>query len=92
MALDQEEAFGELAVRWAPGSDDRGTAALDPEAPREATDPAAPCPTDTAREPPDEDLPGLADDAELAAALEAVLWWSTPRCRRSSSRRCSSSR
>jgi segregation and condensation protein A len=33
VALDQEEAFAELAVRWAPGSDDRGTAALDPEAP-----------------------------------------------------------
>ncbi|MCD2194771.1 segregation/condensation protein A [Actinomycetospora endophytica] len=33
VALDQDEAFAELAVRWAPGSDDRGTAALDPEAP-----------------------------------------------------------
>ena len=33
VALDQEEAFVELAVRWAPGSEDRGTAALDPEAP-----------------------------------------------------------
>ncbi|MDL5158373.1 segregation and condensation protein A [Actinomycetospora termitidis] len=32
VALDQSEAFAELAVRWAPDSDDRGTAALDPEA------------------------------------------------------------
>ncbi len=30
VALDQEEAFAELAVRWAPGSDDRGSAAPDP--------------------------------------------------------------
>ncbi|WP_433798415.1 segregation and condensation protein A [Actinomycetospora sp. CA-084318] len=30
VALDQDEAFAELAVRWAPDSEDRGTAALDP--------------------------------------------------------------
>jgi segregation and condensation protein A len=30
VALDQDEAFAELAVRWAPGDDD-GSAALDPE-------------------------------------------------------------
>jgi segregation and condensation protein A len=30
VALDQDEAFAELAVRWAPDSDDRGSAALDP--------------------------------------------------------------
>jgi segregation and condensation protein A len=31
VALDQDEAFAELAVRWAPGDEDGGSAALDPE-------------------------------------------------------------
>jgi segregation and condensation protein A len=35
VALDQSEAFAELAVRWAPGDDDGGTAALTPPEPHE---------------------------------------------------------